>query len=457
MKRSYFIKGLKWIVAAIGLALIGIIITIIVYSTRSIRDILVQDGDMVNRTYNINRGDTEKYKTIKGDETPINNGYVKIIYNGKQIHTPIYEKGLRYYIDLEEGVKSLGISYTGNILTQGNNKVYLNLKDGTYKKNNEEFALRGENINHKGAPLIALNDLNNMFNLRDKWDIENRTVYIFNDNKKITPKEEKQSGRAALIRLEDVSSGGYCGSSIAKEKMKVIGDMLYTNNMKFHVAWVPRYVNPEEGIDNHMSKNPTMDNIQFINMLDHLINRGGVVGLHGYTHQSGSEPSLAGWELTRTINSSEEETRAVVENSIKEAKTLNIPVGFFESPHYGATGGQQKIIEEYFNILYEPYSPSYNLNPMIGFRGEGKLYLPAPMGYVTDKNGESICKKIKLFNKHILSSLFIHGSAQIPFIELGQVDEKGYVDYNILSDSPLENIIKTLKETGHVSITTKDF
>lgn len=426
------------------------------YSTRSIRDIEVKNGEIVDKSYNIKRGETDKYLEIKGDQSPINLTDIKFLYNKQEIKLNVYEKGLRYYSELHKTLSAIGAEVKGEEISFNKEVINLDLNKKTYTKNNKEYSLRGEVIAQNGEILISINDISNMLNLRDRWDIEGKKIYLFREEKNLTPKGSNSTGRAAFIRLEDVSSGGYCGSSIAKEKMKIIGDQLYKNNMKFHVAWVPRYVNPSKGVDNELSKSPTMDNVQFVNMLDHLINRGGVVGLHGYTHQSGGEPSLAGWELTRKINSSEEETRNIIESSIKEAKTLNIPIGFFESPHYGATAKQQRIIEEYFNILYEPYSPSYNLNPMIGFRGEGKLYLPAPMGYVTDKNGESLVKKINYLHKHILASLFIHGSAQMPFIELGDLNESGYGDYKILDDSPLTNIIKGLKDTGHVTITTND-
>ena len=83
-------------------------------------------------------------------------------------------------------------------------------------------------------------------------------------------------------------------------------------------------------------------------LLDYLINSGGEVGLHGYTHQSDDQRSLNGTELSRKYNSSDKETREVIENAINTSVALNIPCSFFESPHYKATLNQKKIIEEYF-------------------------------------------------------------------------------------------------------------
>ena len=58
--------------------------------------------------------------------------------------------------------------------------------------------------------------------------------------------------------------------------------------------------------------------------------------------------------------------------------TLNIPIGFFESPHYKADRNQQKIIEQYFPVMFEPYAGYWNLNPLISFSNKSTLYVPAP-------------------------------------------------------------------------------
>lgn len=39
--------------------------------------------------------------------------------------------------------------------------------------------------------------------------------------------------------------------------------------------------------------------------LDYFIDRGGIIGLHGYTHQSGAEVSIDGIEFDETRNNDE--------------------------------------------------------------------------------------------------------------------------------------------------------
>ena len=44
-----------------------------------------------------------------------------------------------------------------------------------------------------------------------------------------------------------------------------------------------------------------------------------------------------------------------IEKAIETAKYLDIPISFFETPHYAITEEQNKIAEDYFKILYYPY------------------------------------------------------------------------------------------------------
>ncbi len=53
-------------------------------------------------------------------------------------------------------------------------------------------------------------------------------------------------GKAALIRIEDVSAGGVFSEDNNMEKMKYLSDYFKANNIVFHIAWIPRYINPEK-------------------------------------------------------------------------------------------------------------------------------------------------------------------------------------------------------------------
>ncbi|WP_048570028.1 DUF2334 domain-containing protein [Clostridium cylindrosporum] len=427
-----------------------------------IKNILVEGKNLVYEgPKKVNKAEPTRFNNIKRIDTKaskVNN--ISIYFKGDKLYTDIYEKDLRYYVDFRSFVREV----QGDIIPDGdkvilnykNKKITINKELKTYSKKSDSIEFRGEVLNINNKKYISLNDIEGMLDFRDTWNIEKGIINVFDDKKKVNISPVCKSGKAALIRLEDVSTGSTLKSSTAKEKMKILADNLYINGIKFNVAWVPRFKNPQKGIDNDLLTNKTMSNVQFINMMDHLIQKGGAIGLHGYTHQANGDISLKGFELTRKLNSSESETRRVIESGITTAKTLNIPISFFESPHYGATRSQQRIIEDYFNVIYEPYKGYYNFNPLYSFKDKSRLYVPTPLGYIHDKDGEDIIKKIEKQWDFRLNSFFLHPYFEFGFIDLKDTDKYGYRDYNYSEKSPLNRIIKTLGRNGYVTISVKD-
>lgn len=453
---------MKKLFKCIGLIiLIGvsfIIFQIVLFRPHTIDNIQVK-GDSI--TYEKPKKIEDKYSVkwdsiqpLKTRENLVDD--IVIHHEGSKIKGKLYEKDLRYYINLNNYISQIGGTITKEndkeIIIYNNKKIEINKSKKTYSKQKETLHFRGEVLNINGLDYISINDIEGMLDLRDTWNTKNRTIHIYNDKNYTYKNSISREGEAALVRIEDITAGSALSDNTSKEKMKVLADNLYSKGVKFHIAWVPRYKNPKKDIDNDLLTQKTMDNVQFINMLDHLIQKGGVIGLHGYTHQYGNETSLEGFELTRKINSTEEETRKVIESAIVVAKTLNIPIGFFESPHYGATRKQQRIIEEYFEILYEPYAGYYNANPLYSFMDKNRLYVPAMYGYVKDKNGDKIVRKIKGHNKFVLKSFFIHPYMELGFIKFKEADETGYNDYIYDDKSPLNSIIKALDEAGCTTI-----
>ena len=148
-------------------------------------------------------------------------------------------------------------------------------------------------------------------------------------------------------------------------------------------------MDPKNNIDNDLITNNSIENVGFVNMLDRLIINGAELGLHGYTHQYGDEISFEGTELSKKANTSEEETRKVIEAGIDTASALNLPVTFYESPHYKATSKQLKIIEEYFQYVYQPAGI---IDFTILRRKNDNLYIPTPLSYVKDFNVKPIIR-----------------------------------------------------------------
>ncbi|MGL4876246.1 MAG: DUF2334 domain-containing protein, partial [Clostridium sp.] len=204
---------------------------------------------------------------------------------------------------------------------------------------------------------------------------------------------------------------------------------------------------------NDLTASDSFSNIGFINMLDYLINSNGQIGLHGYTHQAGDTSSAVGSELTKNDNSTDAETRKVIESAIYTANYLNIPVHFFESPHYHATANQKEIIGEYFQYQYEPYSIlKYTA---LHQTDNENLFIPTPLSYVKNRDASSILKKLKSSPPNFLASMFYHPSIELDYITLNTTNNIFNPVFN--NDSILQKLIEGFKENNYTTIHPTDF
>lgn len=394
--------------------------------------------------------------TLKSTESPVdfNSMPVKQIYNinisvfNEPLNTSIYEKSQRYYISLSSICNKLNSPiYYNNDEILINNIVTLYTKTNSFEINNKAYKLRGDLIFSDAEYYMSLSDIETIFNLRTHFNFENKSINFINSPNIVKEISPATKGRLALIRLEDFAAGGALNDSTNIEKFKLMGDLLYSKNIGFHIAWVPRYVEPDNNIDNDLLNIHSLQNVAFINLLDHLINRGGLVGLHGYTHQYGNETSLSGTELSKNANKTTDETRVIIENAINTAHALNIPFAFFESPHYKATKPQKKIIEEYFKYIYEPYGPIQYFN--IHHTKTGNIYIPTPLSYVRDLNISNISRGINSPKAGSLVSLFYHPIKELDFIDVSVTDTN--LNYTYSKESPLSKIIKELNSNGYIT------
>ncbi|WP_349404287.1 polysaccharide deacetylase family protein [Clostridium perfringens] len=439
-------------------ALIVITFKIIKFRKNTVTDIKAC-GNKITFNSNVKREEIEYLKVDGEKDRPVNKveGLNLFTNNSKvNLSDKIYEKNLRYYISLEDLEKNGQVSIDGNKILSKINKNYIDLEKKEILKEKDKLDLRGEVLDLDHKKYISINDFKELIEARDDWYENKNSIYMFQGKtNNINCNYKVNEGKAALIRIEDVSAGGVFSEDNNMEKMKYLSDYFKANNIVFHIAWIPRYINPEKNIDNDLLKNNNFENVHFINMLDHLINRGAVIGLHGYTHQHNNQISGLGVELKWNVNSNKNKVLKVVESSLKTAKTLNIPIGFFESPHYKADRNQQKIIEQYFPVMFEPYAGYWNLNPLISFSNKSTLYVPAPLGYVKD-NGETVARRIRNYSNEILTAFFIH-----PYIFLGSIENKNNSlnneeIYEFNENSPILKIISALKERGCKTINVNE-
>lgn len=365
-------------------------------------------------------------------------------------NVPMLLKSQRYYIPLSFICDKL--SYTldvsaNEILLYGNNNK-ISLTEDCYYKNSNSGSLRGNLIKYNGTYYISISDIEQLFDLVAVFDFKNNSISLINSNVK-APEEPYilYSDKIALMRWEDFACGGSNFTDTNQTKIKCMADLLYSKGVKFHVSWIPRFKSPEDNIDNDLLKNNNIVNVGFVNLLDYLINRGAKIGLHGYTHQHGNEESGTGEEMSKDVNNTIPETRSIVENGIDTASALNIPISYFESPHYQKTQLQRKVIEDYFQYIYESFDGSQS---NIYKSDDYHLFVPTPLGYVHDSNPSSIIDGLNNYNPYILHSFYYHPFVELKYINFDTTNNKLNVTYD--ENSPLQQIVRTLKTDKYTMV-----
>lgn len=382
---------------------------------------------------------------------------VKISVLGKDFsgNSNIHYKGQRYYILLDDVCSNLGFSFNiYNEIVTINNEDFessINLSSKTLTKDSYTSNLRGLVIKNNDKIFLSISDIENIFDLNADFNFEDRTIN-FVHNAAFEKSSSPKTGRAAFIRLEDFGASPYMQREDTQEKFKVFANFLGSNNIKFHIAWVPHYKDPQNNVDNNLVTDNSIENVGFVNMIDNLILNGAELGLHGYTHQYGNETSFSGIELSKKANASEEETRNVIESGLDTASALNFPITFYESPHYKATPKQLKVIEEYFQYLYQPAG-------IIDFtilkhKGDN-LYIPTPLSYVKDLNVKPILRGLKHPLPYQLASLYYHPTKELDFIDVSFTKDEMFYTYD--DTAPMKQIVKTIKDNGYVTAHVSDF
>lgn len=453
MTKNFFKKNAFYLLAA--LLIIGVIYYIAIYYH------FFQDNPtIVNNNIYSNMLPKDNFKSsytskVNFEDMPIsiiNDVTLNISDTYSIKNLPILLKSQRYYIPLELICNKLNYKLdTSNgslIITNDNDKI--TLSQDSFIKNSTTGSLRGNIITKDTKSYISISDIEEIFNLIAVFNFTDKSISLLPNNIEAPDAQSvKFSKKVAFLRLEDFTAGYSNLVDKNQTKIKCMANFLYSNNIKFHIAWIPRFKLPSENIDNDLLTNDSMANIGFINMLDYLINKGGEVGLHGYTHQHDDENTAAGEELSKDVNNTEEETRAVIEKGIDTATALNIPIKFYESPHYRDTKLQQSIIEQYYQILYEPYD---SVKKNIFKTKSNNLYVPTPLSYVKgdDNDMTDIINGYNTYDPEILKSCFYHPSKEIDFIDFNIKNNKLEVSYD--TNSPLQKIVKLIKDNKYTTL-----
>lgn len=270
----------------------------------------------------------------------------------------------------------------------------------------------------------------------------------------------REGFRPALLRLEDVGPGGMYQDEENLQKLKVIADYLFQEGVPFQVALIPRFVVPQKGYDVSIADDTPYAN-KFVSTIKYLQSKGGIIGIHGYTHQSGTATSGAGFEFfdqskNPAVPDSYEYARDRINKAIILFQKAGINPAFWETPHYTASAKQYSAFEEQMGLLYEDYHRgepvnNYKTIDCIGSGPRGYVTVPTPLGYINPEvNAVNMINRIDSV-KDDLNSFFYHPIREFSFIQKKQND-KGEVYYTYDQNSPLHMLVKAFKEKGNTFV-----
>jgi uncharacterized protein YdaL len=172
----------------------------------------------------------------------------------------------------------------------------------------------------------------------------------------------------ALVRVEDV------GPSAKPEQLRQIADRLHARGVPFSIGVYPHYRDPK-GVANSgkATELRLADRPEVVRALRYMIDRGGTVVLHGYTHQFGDEPNPYGvsgpdYEFYRARLNAENTVELlgpVPGDSVQwaserfalalgELARVGLPdPAAFEFPHYTASAAGYQAATTTFGVRYD--------------------------------------------------------------------------------------------------------
>ncbi|MFZ5633482.1 MAG: DUF2334 domain-containing protein [Bacillota bacterium] len=262
--------------------------------------------------------------------------------------------------------------------------------------------------------------------------------------------------KPALLRLEDVGPGGAYESDENLHKLYAIADYLHQEGIPFHVSLIPRQVAPQKGYDVSIADDTAYVK-KFLKTIKQLQDMGGIIGIHGYTHQSGSEPSGWGFEFydrhhNPRVHDTYEFARDRMEKAVSLFEKAGITPAYWETPHYTASIKQHPAFEEQMGLLYENKHRGENVNswkvidyPGRGYRGF--VTVPAPLGnFERDGDVDKMIKKLDRSGND-LASFFHHPFKEFKYL-YKDYNAKGEVYYVYDQNSPLHILLRAFKERG---------
>ncbi len=271
------------------------------------------------------------------------------------------------------------------------------------------------------------------------------------------------SQKLALIRLEDVNPGIY-DTREKLDKLVKIADYLYKVGVPFQISLIPVYKDPGGNIEVSVGDTEIFQVRDFNKTIMYMRERGGMVGLHGYTHQYLNEVSGAGFEFSDK-SGQEFAMPAYAEESVQKAlaamEKAGIPVDYWETPHYTASLDQYKTLGNYFGLIYDPNPwertiKNISSRDSTGMDNQSVIFVPAPLNNITaDKDVERIFSQLDKNDPAVLASFFYHPTQEFKFLYKMHTHQ-GKEFYAHEPDSYLKRLIGGFKERGYKFVSVYD-
>lgn len=405
------------------------------------------------------------YAEFNGFDLPKDNVIFTINGEQFQMKSPIYLDKNRYYLCLNELIEKLNgkMNILDNLIKiTFNNKSYtIDLDANTVSSPNDKLVLKKSLLTKNDIHYINFSDLSNMLDLYTRWDKDTKTIHckINDSDKKFTTPYESKIDQIGLIRFEDIGLTSQTYSKEYFEKLRIIANYMYQKEIPYHIAWIPRYMIPALGVDNDPMTKNNFEIAEMIYSLDYFTSHNGIIGLHGYTHQLDNTESGVGFEFGKYAPS-EDNFNEKIQKAITTASYLDIPIDFFEAPHYEITPAQNRIAEKYFKILYYPYNDHGEdkadlTKPEISPYNKSTIYISTPLNYIPEGREDQALAKMKEADLSKMGSVFYHPLLEDKYISL-TVDNDNSPTFTYEENSILKRLINTLEEKGFKLVKVTD-
>lgn len=302
----------------------------------------------------------------------------------------------------------------------------------------------------------------------------------------MTVSGEQSDPRFVLLRLEDIGPGGQYDSVDKLGKLRAVLEYLGDEGVHYHLGVIPKWVNySENGEIYNRSIDQTDDEYvaALVRLLHQAEGNGGIVGMHGYTHQVGETKRTDGQQETGIGNEfsiaglPETDTLEYADNRIREGLKLfraaEITPDFWETPHYHTSSELQKVFRSYFGLIYEnvpenPNQPAMQFvkdgNQRYGAASLASAYIPTPFSFIPYNRDERLILD-QLGKSNRIPSFFYH-----PFLEFKHLlpvyDENGNQEvrdglpeyrYPDKNRSNLQKLVSEIKERGYKFYSIHDY